>query len=157
MARRGLPFDKGHWAHSYDAAVALCTRQGNCAEMMGSGAPSSFPSQGQLNAANSLNALGLAAPALIGMFWGAPLIAREFETGTFRLVWTQGVTRVRWLAAKLGIVGVAAIVAGELFSLMVQWWDIPISKAQGASGLASGISPSASRRSDTRHLGSYSG
>jgi ABC-type transport system involved in multi-copper enzyme maturation permease subunit len=34
----------------------------------------------------------LAAPALIGMFWGAPLIAREFETGTFRLAWTQDVT-----------------------------------------------------------------
>jgi len=41
--------------------------------------------------------LGLAAvilaPAVIGIFWGAPLIAREFETGTFRLAWTQGVTR----------------------------------------------------------------
>jgi hypothetical protein len=25
------------------------------------------------------------APAVIGMFWGAPLIARELETGTFQL------------------------------------------------------------------------
>src|SRR5262245_56140076 len=37
--------------------------------------------------------LGIAAvilaPAVIGIFWGAPLIAREFETGTFRMVWTQ--------------------------------------------------------------------
>src|ERR1039458_5140856 len=32
-------------------------------------------------------------PALVGMFWGAPLIAREMETGSFRLAWTQSVTR----------------------------------------------------------------
>jgi ABC-type multidrug transport system ATPase subunit len=32
-------------------------------------------------------------PVLIGMFWGAPLVARELETGTFRLAWTQSVTR----------------------------------------------------------------
>ena len=33
------------------------------------------------------------SPALIGIFWGAPLVAREFETGTFRLAWTQSVSR----------------------------------------------------------------
>ena len=27
----------------------------------------------------------LIAPAIIGIFWGAPLIARELETGTCRL------------------------------------------------------------------------
>jgi hypothetical protein len=128
-------------AHAYDTAVAVCTRQGNCATTLGSGL-NSFPSQGDLNAANGLSALGLAVPALIGMFWGAPLIAREFETGTFCLAWTQGVTRVRWLAAKLGVVGVATVAVGELFSLMVAWWSSPIRKAQMASGLASGISHS---------------
>ena len=39
-------------------------------------------------------------PAVIGAFWGAPLIARELETGTHRLVWNQSVTRTRWLAVK---------------------------------------------------------
>ena len=38
---------------------------------------------------------------LIGMFWGAPLIARELETGTHRLAWNQSVTRTRWLVTKL--------------------------------------------------------
>ena len=60
------------------------------------------------------------------MFSGAPLAARELETGTFRLAWTQGVTRTRWLAAKLAIAGIAA---AELFSLMVNWWASPIHKA----------------------------
>ena len=101
--------------HAYDAAVAVCVQQGNCAHMF----TYTFPSQGYLDAGNELSALILAVPALIGMFWGAPLAAREFETGTFRLAWTQGVTRTRWLAAKLAIAGAAAIAAAELFSLMV--------------------------------------
>ena len=50
----------------------------------------------------------LVLPALIGIFWGAPLIARELEAGTHRLVWNQSVTRTRWLAVKLGLVGLAA-------------------------------------------------
>jgi ABC-type transport system involved in multi-copper enzyme maturation permease subunit len=111
--------------HAYYAAVAVCRQQGNCAHMF----TYTFPSQGYLNAGSGLASLSLAVPGLIGMFWGAPLAAREFETGTFRLAWTQGVTRTRWLAAKLGIAGVAAIAAGELFSLMVHWWSSPIHKA----------------------------
>ena len=42
-------------------------------------------------------------PALIGVFWGAPLVARELEAGTHRLVWNQSVTRTRWLATKLAV------------------------------------------------------
>jgi len=48
-------------------------------------------------------------PALVGAIFGAPLIARELETGIFRLVWTQSITRKRWLAAKLGVVGIVAM------------------------------------------------
>ena len=43
-------------------------------------------------------------PAVLGTFWGAPLIARELETGTHRLVWNQSVTRGRGLAGRLGVV-----------------------------------------------------
>ena len=43
----------------------------------------------------------LLAPALIGLFWGAPLIAHELETGTSALAWTQSVTRTRRLAVRL--------------------------------------------------------
>jgi hypothetical protein len=73
-----------------------------------------------------LQALLLIAPALVGIFWGAPLIARELETGTYRLGWTQSVTRRRWLAIKLAIVGLAAVAVGGLLSLMVSWWFSPI-------------------------------
>jgi hypothetical protein len=42
-----------------------------------------------------------AVPALIGAFVGAPVLARELETGTFRYAWTQGFGRWRWTLAKL--------------------------------------------------------
>jgi hypothetical protein len=75
---------------------------------------------------NALAALLLIVPALLGIFFGAPLVARELETGSFRLAWTQSVTRSRWLVVKFAIVGVSAsLVAGSL-SLMAAWWANPI-------------------------------
>jgi hypothetical protein len=79
----------------------------------------------------------LVAPAILGIFWGAPLIARELETGTCRLAWNQSVTRTRWLAVKLVLTGVAAMVATEAFSLLQAWWAAPIGKAVGLGGGAS--------------------
>jgi ABC-type transport system involved in multi-copper enzyme maturation permease subunit len=73
-------------------------------------------------------------PAVIGLFWGAPLIAREIETGTYRLAWNQSVTRERWLAAKLGIVGLASVALAGLFSLFLGWWGAPIDQAAAVSG-----------------------
>jgi hypothetical protein len=67
-----------------------------------------------------------AAPALIGVFWGAPLIAREIDAGTFRLAWSQSVSRRRWLAVKLGLVALAAMATVGLLSVMVGWWSSPI-------------------------------
>ncbi len=79
----------------------------------------------------------LVAPVLIGVFWGAPLIARELETGTCRLAWNQSVTRTRWLAVKLTLIGVAAVAVTEALSLIQSWWAAPIGKAVGLGGSAS--------------------
>ncbi len=68
----------------------------------------------------------LAIPALLGMFWGAPLIARELETGTYRLAWTQSVTRCRWLSVRVALVGVAALAVAGLASWLVSWWFAPL-------------------------------
>jgi hypothetical protein len=92
--------------------------------------------------------LGLAgvvlAPALIGIFWGAPLIARELETGTFRLAWTQTITRARWLGSKLALPGLAAMAVAEGLSLMYGWWAAPIGEAArltGNSSFPTGMGP----------------
>jgi hypothetical protein len=67
-----------------------------------------------------------ALPLLAGMFWGAPLIAREFETGTYRLVWTQGISRRRWIVTTLTLVlGVAAISTLAL-SMLAVWAFQPV-------------------------------
>jgi len=77
-----------------------------------------------------------ALPAIVGAFWGAPMVARELEGGTHRLVWNQTITRTRWLGSKLGLVGLAAVASASLLSLAVSWWSSPIDQAieDGGSG-----------------------
>src|ERR1700733_9714998 len=64
-------------------------------------------------------------PAIVGAFWGAPLVAREFETGTWRLAWTQSITRSRWLAIKVAMIGLASVVATGLLTVMLTAWSSP--------------------------------
>jgi hypothetical protein len=75
-----------------------------------------------------------ATPALIGMFWAAPLVSREIEAGTFRIAWNQSVTRTRWIAVKLGLIGLAAMGTAGLLSLMTSWWASPLYRAALRSG-----------------------
>lgn len=109
-------------AHLYDTTVATCKVSNDC-----STATSAFlDTDSQLQTA--LGVLVIVIPGLIGIFWGAPLIAGEFEGGTYRLAWTQSVTRTHWLAIKLGVVGLASVVVAGLLSLMVTWWSSPIDR-----------------------------
>ena len=78
-----------------------------------------------------------AVPGLIGIFWGAPLVARELESGTFRLAWNQSVSRARWIAVKLGLVGLVAMATAGLLSLMTSWWASPIYLAAQKAGQSS--------------------
>ncbi|MER5418823.1 ABC transporter permease [Streptosporangium roseum] len=66
--------------------------------------------------------LPLLAPAMIGAFWGAPLLAREFEHGTHRLAWTQSVSRRRWLVVKVGGLGAVVTLGGLALSGIVNAW-----------------------------------
>jgi hypothetical protein len=77
----------------------------------------------------------LLAPAVIGLFWGAPLLARELETGTAAVAWNQSVTRTRWLAVKLTAGALIAMAVAEALCLMQTWWAVPVSRAvdEGAS------------------------
>jgi hypothetical protein len=79
-------------------------------------------------------------PALIGAFIGAPVLAREIETGTFRYAWTQGFGRWRWALAKLVAIGVAVAAAAEAFSLLVSWYYQPYVAAASQTALSS-VSP----------------
>ena len=124
-------------AHLYTTSgLAACPAHHDCESLA-----SSFLRRARSGWYDQLHGLAggivLLAPAVIGMFWGAPLITREIETGTFRLAWNQSVSRYRWIGVKLGLIGLASMVAAALASLMVTWWAAPIDRAVVLAGSAS--------------------
>jgi hypothetical protein len=129
-----------HLAQVYDNFRRACPAAGGCAGASGQVLSTDKPLQ------TALSLIVGGTPALIGLFFGAPLIARELETGTFRLAWTQSVTRPRWLAVKLGLTGVAAMALAGLVTWMAGWWASPLfALSQNRFGLASfslyGVAP----------------
>jgi hypothetical protein len=95
---------------------AHCTARNDCTALGGHDKP----------LADLLGPALLAIPALLGMFWGAPLVARELESGTYRLAWTQTVTRRRWLSVRVALVGVAALAVAGVATWLVSWWFAPL-------------------------------
>ena len=79
-----------------------------------------------------IGALLLGVPGLIGIFWGAPLITRELETGTHKLVWNQSVTRTRWLAVKLSFIALISLAITGAFTLLLGWAVGPFDKLIGS-------------------------
>ncbi|MCW2786363.1 MAG: transrane transporter [Marmoricola sp.] len=73
-----------------------------------------------------LSPIILLLPGALGAFAGAPLLARELETGTFRYAWTQGVGRMRWAAALIvpGAVGISMVL--WVFGQVVTWHQHPL-------------------------------
>ena len=66
-----------------------------------------------------------ALPVLIGAFVGAPVLARELETGTYRYAWTQGFGRWRWTLGKLVPLAVAVTAAAGAFGVLLSWYYQP--------------------------------
>lgn len=131
--------------HAY-AAAAACRPAGSpiCADLVN-----------RFNGMDSLLANGYvlqAVPALLGAFVGAPVLARELETGTYRYAWTQGFGRSRWTLAKL--VGLAAVVvaAAAALSVLLSWYYQPYLAAGNQSKFLSEASPLASGLFDLRGL-----
>ncbi|HEY2699525.1 MAG TPA: hypothetical protein VGJ45_28975 [Pseudonocardiaceae bacterium] len=56
---------------------------------------------------------------LIAVFLGAPLLAGEYERQTNLLVWSQDVTPLRWLLAKLTVLGGLVMVLATLLAIVV--------------------------------------
>jgi hypothetical protein len=72
----------------------------------------------------------LGAPLVVGLFWGAPLVAAEAEAGTTQFAWMQSITRRRWLAAEVGWMLLAAAIWGAVISTLVTWWASPTNAEQ---------------------------
>ena len=65
-------------------------------------------------------------PALIGAFVGAPVLAKELETGTFRYTWTQGFGRARWTVATLAPLAVTVTVLAGAVGFLFSWCYAPL-------------------------------
>jgi hypothetical protein len=116
------------YASSSGLSACLAAR-GNCAFLSGL-----FTSRYQILL--GLLALANVVPLLAGMFWGAPLIAREVEQGTHRLAWTQSATRRRWLAVKAGMFILGAILTAAILTAAFTWWSRPFARISDSSGFS---------------------
>jgi hypothetical protein len=85
-----------------------------------------------------------AVPALIGAFAGAPLLARELETGTFRYAWTQGFGRARWTLAKLVPLAVAVTAGAGALTVLLSWYYQPYRAGRNFALSLNEVSPLAS-------------
>jgi hypothetical protein len=104
-------------AHQYAAAQAACAAGQGCRHLGGLFLGS--------HVVGFLVISTLGAPALVGLFWGAPLVAAEAEAGTAQFAWMQSVTRRHWLTVKIGWMLLAAAVWGGVISALVTWWSGP--------------------------------
>src|SRR6266705_3273861 len=103
--------------HAYAAATACHPASPACADLI-----TNFNNMNQVLIGGYVLQ---AVPALIGAFAGAPLLARELETGTFRYAWTQGFGRWRWTLAKLVPLGAAVAAAAGAISILFSWYYQP--------------------------------
>jgi ABC-type transport system involved in multi-copper enzyme maturation permease subunit len=117
-----------HHAFVHDGAADCLRKLGNAPLIQQNGpgcdaAVQRFTSQyGNLS---QVGQLFIFLPLLVGLFFGAPLVAREVEHGTHRLVWTQGVSRRRWAAVKIALVGAFTLAIATLYGLGLSWWLQP--------------------------------
>jgi hypothetical protein len=105
-------------ASQYHSALASCAASKSCGNLVNTLFLGS-------HAVGFLVIMTLGVPALLGLFWGAPLVAAELEAGTIRFAWMQSVTRRRWLAVKAGWLLLAAAAWGGAVSALVTWWSGP--------------------------------
>ncbi len=88
---------------------------------------------------NGIRVALLAAPLLVALFAGPPVVARELENRTFRYAWTQGIGRVRWTLAKLAILGAVVTVPALAASQLFTWVFAPFLTAQQLTVLSPAV------------------
>jgi hypothetical protein len=90
--------------------------------------------------ANFLTLLGPPIFAtVIAVFWGAPLVAREYEQRTYLLVWSRDRPASRWLLARVAHLLVpGATLSGTLQSPQFDLW-LPLQIATVLAGFALGV------------------
>ena len=84
----------------------------------------------QYDGLNSLIAWFTLVPGLVGVLLAAPFVL-ELENGTYRLAWTQSITRRRWIVTKLGLAVGTALAAALALIVLMTWWHSPLVRLEG--------------------------
>ncbi len=127
MAVSGVSMHEAYRSDGVAACVASATDRGACDQIISAFADR-YVGWGDL--LTWLNIL----PAFAGVLVGAPLIARELEHGTWKLAFTQSVTRTRWLIVTLTAVGLGVVVLAGAFTVLFTWWRSPLDAIDGRIG-----------------------
>ena len=88
---------------------------------------------GLYNLSAYLTLIVMFLPLLVGMFLGAPLLAREHEQRTLLLAWSQDITPQRWLWTKFALLGILAAAAAAAVSAAAGHLAHVVSIATGKS------------------------
>lgn len=72
-------------------------------------------------------------PLVPGVFLGTLVVAREIEQGTYRMIWTQGISWSRWMLLKLAVLGGGTLLLVGLLQLLLSWWVQPMQSADVTS------------------------
>jgi|SRR5581483_1377095 len=105
-----------HINNTYHHALTTCGLTDTCANL------GNILFQGDGALFDGMALLPVAVPFLLGLFWGVPLIAKEYEEGTNKLAWTQSVSRRRWLTVNIIWMLTAAAIFGAATSALCTWW-----------------------------------
>jgi hypothetical protein len=69
-------------------------------------------------------------PGVIGVALAAPILL-DLEGGTYRLAWTQSITRWRWIATRFSLAVVTALAAAGLLAVLFTWYRRPLDHVFG--------------------------
>jgi len=108
-----------HFWHHYQHILSTCEQTDSCGQIRNM----VFHTQTDGLVANFVKLTLLGLPILLGLFWGVPLVAKEYAENTNKLAWTQGVSRGRWLTSKIAWVLLATVVYAGGFAALATWFS----------------------------------
>ena len=68
--------------------------------------------------------------ALTALLFAAPFVL-DLDSGTYRLFWTQSITRRRWIVTKLGLCALGALAIAIALSALATWSRAPLDHLNG--------------------------
>jgi hypothetical protein len=84
----------------------------------------------RFNGLNFLFIWSTIVPALAALLLAAPFVL-DLDNGTYRLYWTQSITRRRWIVTKLGMAAAASVAVAVGLVVLATWARAPLDHLNG--------------------------